>query len=71
VTRALSEARNSEHGIQLEMPVRSTNLGTEFALSLARWANMDDITEKRICSRQVDKTDYSGKLGQSSSSLIL
>ena len=32
---------------------------------------MDDITEKGICSRQVDKTDYSGKLGQSSSSLIL
>jgi len=32
---------------------------------------MDDITEKKICSRQVDKTDYSGKLGQSSSSLIL
>jgi len=71
VTRALSEARNSERGFQLEMPSRSTNLGTEFALSLARWANMDDITEKGICSRQVDKTDYSGKLGQSSSSLIL
>jgi len=71
VTRALSEVINREHGIQLEMPVRSTKLGTEFALSLARRANMDDITEKRICSTQVDKTDYSGKRGQSSSSLIL
>jgi len=71
VTRAVSEVEDSEHGIQLEMPARATNLGTEFALSIARWANMNDITEKRICSRQVDKTDYSGKLDQSSSSLIL
>ena len=41
--------------------------GTEVVVSIARRANMDDITEKRICLGQIDKVGYSGIIGQTSS----
>jgi len=62
------EARNSEHDIQLG--VSPTNLGTEFALSVARRANMDGTTKKRIYTKRMCSTCYSGKFGETSSPLI-
>jgi len=50
--------------------ISPTNLGTEFALSVARWANMDDTTEKRIYTRRMYRTCYNGNFDETSSPLI-
>jgi len=39
-----------------------TNLGTEFALSVARWANMDYTTEKRIYTTQMCRLENLARL---------
>ena len=58
VTRAVSEARNSERGVQPGVWVE-----TEYVLLVAagRYGHM---SKKEICSGQVYKASYSGKIGQ-------
>lgn len=50
VTQAANEARNIEHEIDIRdrtWSIDMTNLGAEYVVSVAKWANMSDINGTR------------------------